>query len=75
MIVKSTRTEFRAVDRQDEWKSFIELAPLAKWGTYIPRSDLQADLERTFETIIDKYYSQLQYGIGNDNLPFDPLNP
>ena len=60
--MKSSRTEFRAVGRQVEWKSFIELAPLGKWGTFIPRSDLEADLHLTFQGIIDRYYSELKFG-------------
>ena len=60
--MKPSRTEFRAVSRQVEWKSFIELAPLGKWGTFIPRSDLEADLHLTFQDIIDRYYSELKFG-------------
>ena len=41
-------------------KEHIELEPLKNWGTYIPRQDLETDLQGCFERILEKYWNELQ---------------
>ena len=60
ILIKYPHSDHKAVRKQYDYKPYIELTKINRWGTLIPRAELEKNLKSVFERIIEKYWNVLE---------------